>query len=565
MTWRDELETLVVLLRLSAVDAYMRNRGSMKEEWNNRGDFYVEDRTSLPAAGRSKLCARPNGQGYGGGELYEQPSERIIGSDRYVVKFEEIQSRIDRIMEPWYHLPDPVLIAEAATAYGGVLEDLSLGVNERITGRGSLVPNMTRIWDELIGHDGEGHYMPALAGGAIDAFKEYVKNLDCAIGGCAGIARSLAEYVTAQQKLWKSVSQNVASLVSQVIAACVAVANSEGHGTGIGLEETGLVLGIASAAPGPVGKAATAAGVVLTLGAAIDKSDVRQDVKIDSCDSAIDALDKLLNTSFYSLSVNEMIRTFERSTREAVTTSIREVDLQRDLFDLVPHIIDSVDGVIRYDKRKADNIVERLDSIGVELGNTASLISNCVAGLQPPLGPQIRRSSVLERDYSIGVGRTGPSDEIIALTDLLNMLLVELSEEVSAGAENLRSAMAALDGFNSQGAASLAAAAETYALSDRGGIDSFDFHPWTPVGQAEVRRRSRLDDVLGLSSGSSNGAGAADAAPQANAAMIDWSLMGGRALDDVFSSTAQSWCAMDPDDRLDDGEVVIRQQPEKPR
>lgn len=563
MTWRSELETLAVQLRLSAVDAYMRNRGTMKEEWKVRDRFCVEDRPNLPLAGEPKLCMRPDGQGYGGGELYEQASERLIGSDRYVVKFEAIQSQIDRIVDPWYRLPDPVLIGEAAAAYRGVLEDLSVGANDCITGKGSLVPNMTRIWDELIGHEDDAHYVPALAGGAIDAFKDYVRNLDGSIGGCTGIARSLVEIVEAQESLWTSVRQNVVTVVSEVTAACESVANAERHGTGIGLAETGLVLGVVSAAPGPVGKVATAAGVLLTVGASIDESDVRADVKIDSCDSAIDALDKLLNTSFYGFGVDEMIRAFERATCSGVATNICEVDRQRGLFDPTPRTINTVSGVIRHDQAKADNIVKRLDSVGVELGNVASLLVGCVAELQPSRGPQIRGVSILERDYQVGVGRIGPSDEIVALTDLLRMLLSELSGEVYAGAGSLRSAMAALDGYNYQAEASLASAAETYALSDQGGADSFDFYPWTPAGQADVQGRRMLAETLELFGGSSSDAGAKGAVPPASTSMIDWSLMQGGALDRFAPSTGQAWCAADPGNRLEDGEVVIPQQQEK--
>lgn len=512
------LDTWVGLLKRSVIDAYMREKG-----WKTRDtDYYVEyrnwaERYAPAIADAPRLCVRPDERGVSGGVIYDHvddlPSAEQKGvsvrDDRYVVRFDEIRYRIDEIISPWIDLPDSTLIGEVTVAYSNVVNSLCHGTNQNLVGDGSVGPNMTRIWDELIGHaDEDGYYGPALSGAAIDAFTEYVKNLDRAVGGCGGIARAIEKYVEAQRQLWEAVPSNVSAIVSSVSGACDAIAQNGTGNSGLSLSDISIIIGSASAVPGPVGAVATGTSAVLTIASSIENKPVRQEVEIESSESAMDALDKLLNRSFYDFGVNVLIENTERQTCVQIAQNIQEVDAQRSSFDLVPGVIDTVDGVIRHDKTKVDNIVRRLDSVSLELGNIAGRLSSCVRELDPMVctRSQFYGSSVLARDPRVGIGRNGPTDTIVTLVDLLRGILAELSGEVMAGKENFKAAMDVLDQANSENRSTLAAAAQAYGLSDQGGIDSFDFYPWTPTGQVEAfesATRTHIAQMFGLGEESS--------------------------------------------------------------
>ena len=587
-----DLESKVGWLKRSVIDLYMREEG-----WRIRDDdYYVEvldwAEKYVPVFHRTaRLCVRPDEWGFRGGEVYDHvldtPGENVeagpSGDRRYVVKFDDIRSRVDAIVGPWLNLPDPVLIGQAVSAYSTVVDNLCRGTNEYITGEGTLGPNMTRIWDDLIGHVEEGgYYGPALAGGAVNAFGEYFRNLDRAVGGCGGIAGALEKSVDVQRELWGAVPSNVFAIVSTVAGACDAIARQKHPDSGVSLKDVELVLGIASDVPGPVGVVATGTEAVVTIIDSVEGGDFQQTVEIESHEGALDVLDKLLNRSFEGFGVNEMIKTFERRTCASITGNIQEVDAQRDKYDLTPGTIETVDDVIRHDEDKTGNILRRLDSVSVELGNIAGQLSGCATELDPMVctASQVYGSGLLARDSRVGIGQNGPTDTIVALTDLLRAILTELSGEVLAGAGNFKAAMDALDRTNSQTRSSLTAAAQAYGLSDHG-IDSFDFHPWTPAGRAEAVESSGhavMDAVAGVFGlgGSSSGEGrtsppgspgpldrrdaGTDAASRSPLAPRgDSWLLRPEGWAGSTDPVDEPWCAADPDD-FDDGTVIIRPQ-----
>lgn len=568
MSRNTGLETLVGQLKRSVIDVYMKEEG-----WKNHGDdFYLEqiDWTEryLPVfRDQARVCVRPDEWGSGGGAVYEslddayRPGQGPARTYSYVAKFQEIAGRVEAAVDRWYDLPEPAEIGQAATGYATVVEQLCRGTNEQLTGEGTMVPNMTRIWDELIGHVEEGpHYGPALSDGAAETFKDYVRNLNQAVIDCGKLATGLEHYIDAQRELWAAVRSNVSAIVVSITSVCDAIVGNQRSSGAVSLQNVGVSLSVVSVVGGPIGMAATGAGLILTAIDGVTNDKLQREVEIESHAGALDLLDKLLNWSFHHFGVNEMIKTFERKTCAAITTNIQAVEAQRGIFDLVPGVIETVDGVIRHDREKADNIGRRLDSVGVELGNVASLLSGCLGELVPMVCTAYG-SGILARDGRVGICGNGPTGPLVSLTDLLRMTLTELSGEVLAGAENFKAAMAVMDRVDSDTQAALTAAAQAYASSDQGGIDSFDFHPWTPVGQAEtVERAARA--AFGLFRGSLNGtedtAPSMDAPPSVPIPVIDWRQMQGEWLNG--DDPSDQLCAADPDD----GRVTVRPQPERP-
>ena len=74
----------------------------------------------------------------------------------------------------------------------------------------------------------------------------------------------------------------------------------------------------------------------------------------------------------------------------------------------------------------------------------------------------------MERDYEIGIGRTGPTEDFQALADLLASLVVELSWEVGEGEKNLRAAIDVLDHTDATTQAQLRAMASEFAAGYHG-------------------------------------------------------------------------------------------------
>lgn len=466
--WPRTFDTLVGLLKRAAVDAYVcAVLLSHGDKYRPAGDHYEAENP------RWAWIARPGESGSGGG--YYITNQDWAGGRRLpddgppscpsadgqdvpdwpsecqrIRRMGEITTEIDKIVDPWRQLPDPAGIAPVVETWRAVYKDMSDRTERPDTGAGSLRANLGRIWDKIHGRSDDDD--KPMQGSMIETFSAYVDNLRAAVDCCWDASLVVGQAVAAEQALWERARVDFISAVHETISAldrCAYAVVSRQFDFGAYFTVAGVALGAGSLFGGPVGTAATVAGIGLTVLSEVVKPPkiTGQDAGAPDAWGIVQGLRQILGQeSGLSACIDEE----ERAIKANLVANLDTLDRHRSALDLTPEPVTSETDMIRTDPALTDYIIDVLmPAVGDELDRLSQTVGNSAREVQSG------SVDILRRDSMVGDGPTGPSDAFCDLAYRLRSALGELCLEVGSGGRNLRAAADWLEQSNEAAAQAL--------------------------------------------------------------------------------------------------------------
>ena len=417
-------DDLVGPLKRSAIDAYMTS--PELGVWEIEGDRYTQD----SANGGDAYVTRPDENGEGGGDWEtDNPVADFFGVDRdeeFKTAFDDLRSWIDDKLKRWRDIPNGDDIATLAEYMRQAGKTLSTGVSssgDAVTGDGGIVGDLVVIQENS----------DAMAGGMITAFKtDFLLQLGAAISGQHAIALILGGHLAAQERMWTGARESVVALIEQSTQAFKAAAKEAELDWKVVLKVTGYVAaGVTLFATDGVGSPVVDLGLKV-LDDALKEADRSTDKPAPTYDSVKEAFGRDLK------SLDAKITGQEEEIDDNLITNLGQIRSDSGSYDLSrPPLLDVDDDS---DLGKPDEI--KIDPILVK-----EITGTCMPSIADALHDamdlvdKVADTTVLQRDDSIGVGASGPSQNYAELRWMLWELLGNLASEVTYSAKTLELAV----------------------------------------------------------------------------------------------------------------------------
>lgn len=454
MATYEELDSLVVALKVARINAWMRSEGwkeggATEGGWTNPygGPYGLEQRVS-----------GTDGNGEGGGEYSD---DNGFESSAYVDGFNAIRSAVDDHLEPWRTLPDPRVIQ-------GWIDPMRLATSEiaisavdtdgRPTGGGEIVGAIDLALTAA----------KEWAGDTAAAFKlNFLSQIGTAAGGEYALCLCLGGHLEAQKGIWTEARQAVADIVVNTTKAYDAVTYESGLDWGLAFKVLGYAAAGASIfATGGAAIPVAVAGLGITVASdAYDASPVGQGAPSVSYDSVRDAMPG------YFTELNAHIVEEESAIRTNLNQNLNVVLANKSTFDLSrPALLDvdddsdlSRDNIFYRDQEVRDMCGTYLPAVARHLFRASQRLSDAYAGAF---------TIDFKRGEGIGIDANGPMEEWTNLRAITQDLLAELGEETRASARTLDLAMSDIGQQDTRARDALERHART--VGDIGTIDNFD-------------------------------------------------------------------------------------------
>lgn len=483
MPSNTDFEYAVRRLKRAAIDAYMCGPTPGNADTggghniSSDGSCYVED-----VDGGGCDIVRPDEDGENGGQFVDDPTYAPFVND-----FDNIRSWIEEIAPWWRDLPDPAAISTLHNTFHNVVHIFADDTVERkdreghehvvhidydnqfnatsdysvtrLSGLGSLIPNLQRILDRIDDPDKNSNNTldkneDTLASTAVDIFGEFTRKLIDAIKSCHEVVRCVDANIHSEQLLWYSARLDATQTVHKIADACERIADQGGSSdidfngaltiVALALSVIPIALpgaaeaGAAASAVGWAGLGVSAVSVAITFSGSdshpldYGKPD---ESPIPTYSKGVERLSHGLNGSTWG--VNHNVTVTEQAIDQTLHDSALQIAYNQDRFDPTPDsaIEQMTSKQIRYHADKAAEVVTRMNAVGDQLGDAASQVQTCLN-----LPDDVFR----RREARVGIGTDGPYDSLHRILVLLQAALDDLSGKAHKAAANFQIAMSYL-------------------------------------------------------------------------------------------------------------------------
>ena len=446
------LDTLIVEAKKSAIDAYMRERKYVDIEGQYFRSFGEGDIT---------VVTKPDSEGLGGGELLH--GLFFPGEESYPDAFNSIRSRVDKAIGKWRGLPKPgdldEPIARCEEVYSAVASEVLTG--------GTSSEGEAGIFDSEVSYllQQAGSLLEDMSGSAITAFRDnFLSESQRILNNQCLLALGIEAGLVAEKKAIEGARQAVADAVDQAQKSFALIASGSGGGKGIDLVFD-LLSAVLKIAETVLGKDKPVTAKQLDIGSTL----------VTTADGIGDTLRTFHPAGDYTSVMTQFenaLKTLEDDFKQLETLvnmnlkvdgSIARHEGNRSEFDLKYRSLrsDDVDDI-----DKGPNSPSREVELQIPDTNLALEISDVylpeAASAINGAASNVRSINVpLNRDGDVGFGPKGPSESFHELTNLLAALLVDMSQDVEAGAVNFRMVIQMYEEADDANAKSLDSVANT--------------------------------------------------------------------------------------------------------
>lgn len=416
-----DFEAEVGRLIRASIDAVM-----VADDWQITDHAYMKVFMSVAVVAR---VSRPGANGAGGGALtwterYDPQSFSCVAPAGYenlqFPDFEHVRSTIHTIVDPWRRIPKGSEFETSAALYGrvtGLLGGVTPAGQAGAVGQsGTVIGSLEQASQDMNG----------LQGVAFAAFEQrFLVHLKAVLGNLAAVSLSVQAALTVEKELWGRASDDALQAISETANSMGAVAAKRAAARkelvlsvlgAIGAAGATIAAGSAYSAPGVV-SGGIAGGVVLVtdLAGAVG----RYQAAIDG--ASFDPIIASLQTSLEA--TNRTIADTERAAASAASQTIEFVSLNGSTFDLAYVDIPESGGPspIRVDDVAGSEVVAHF---GAAASSLRAVYDEQVAGPSPTAG---------SRPAQIGIGATGPTEQICGLAASLSLHLKSTLETMAIG------------------------------------------------------------------------------------------------------------------------------------
>lgn len=425
MSSYDNIDSLIVALKISAINAWMRSEG-----WFGGATAGGWTRFKIIGTyGYTEEVTGTDGSGGGGGD-YTFGDVKQDHIHDYTDGFNTIRSDIDTALSPWLTLPDPDVIqkwiapmrlATSEIAISAVDQDGGPTGGGEIVGAIELAMTAAKEW----------------AGQTAATFKlTFLSRLSTAVGGQYALCLCMGGHLEAQKGIWKQTRQGVADIVVETTKAYDAVTYDHDVDWGLAFKVLGwAAAGAAIFATGGAVIPVAVAGLGITMASeAYEEIKTEPEAPGKSFESVRDAMPGLFTK------LNDEIKKEEGAIRTNLNHNLNVVLNNKSSFDLSrPALLDvdddsdlSGDNVFYRDQEVRDMCSTYLPAVARHLFRASQNVTDSYVG---------SIFTDFDRGAGIGIDSNGPMEEWDNIWLITRDLLEDLGEETKASATTLDLAM----------------------------------------------------------------------------------------------------------------------------
>lgn len=420
-------------LKRAAIDAWMNSHSN--GWWEIDGSHYRI--TSGDAT-----VTRPGEDGEGGGDWdgnFFLTDWMVDGSkdEEFRTAFSEIRTRIDNALKDWDHnlLPKPKNLEEDVEQARQAVRLLSTAASTSggtSTGGGEIAGYLNSLDQNA----------SSMSGQSMEVFKaKFINQLESAISGYRGIAQVIGNASSAELKIWTDARATIIDSVTKTTAAFNAAANDDSVNWDVVLKVAGAA--VAGAKLFMTGGVYALEGAAIGLTLISDLKAIGEKNATKPGNNDYEGIMTAFETSLKDLST--AIKTEEEQIKTNVETNFGQVEKDKSSYDLTASV--SVDDP-NTDANEGKTIFEVTDDsqANIVVINT-DLANGIIDVAMPGIAAEVAKASDqiffagqtrLGRPDGIGLGATGPSEQIYDLGWRAAELCKDLEWEVYNGAKMLR-------------------------------------------------------------------------------------------------------------------------------
>lgn len=420
-------------LKRAAIDAWMNSHSN--GWWEISGSHYR-------ITGGDATVTRPGEDGEGGGDWdgnFALTDWMVNGSkdEEFSNAFADIRTRIDNALKDWDHnlLPKPTNLeedVEQARQAVRLLSTESSSEGGTTTGGGEVAGYLKTLDQNAF----------SMSGQAMEVFKvKFINMLGSAISGYRGIALILGNASSAELKIWTEARATIVDSVTKTTAAFNAAANDDSVNWDVAIKVAGAA--VAGAKLFMTGGVYALEGAAIGLTLLSDVKAINEKNATKPASNNYEGIMTAFETSLKDLSTS--IKAEEELIKTNVETNFGQVEKDKSSYDLTALIAEDDPNTEANESKSIFEVTD--DSQAGIIVSDANLANGIIDVAMPGVANELAKASDqifyagqtrLGRPDGIGLGSTGPSEQIYDLGWRAAELCKDLEWEVRNGAKMLR-------------------------------------------------------------------------------------------------------------------------------